>query len=130
MANNEERYIPGICNIGRAEVRQRQLIGYISAIVTIALAVTLFVTRLAPAWRLLLFFPAAVAAVGFLQSAWHFCAKFGLDGVFNFGPEVGRTDPVAQAEFRRQDRRTALKIVGLSALAGALIAAAAYLAPF
>ena len=84
----------------------------------------------APAWRLLLFFPASLAAVGFLQAAWHFCAKFGLNGVFNFGPNVGRTDTVEQAEFRRQDRRTALKIIALSALAGHIVAAVAYCLPF
>jgi hypothetical protein len=78
------------------------------------------------AWHLTLFLPASVAAIGFLQAAWHFCAKFGLGGVFNFGLHVGRTDTVEQAEFRKQDRRTALRIIGLSAVIGIAAAAAAY----
>jgi hypothetical protein len=123
-------YIPGVCNIGRAEIRQRQLIGWCALAATIGFWIALAVFPVAAPWRLLLFFPASLAATGFLQAAWHFCAKFGLRGVFNFGPRAGQTDTVDQAEFRRQDRRTALKIISLSALAGAAVAAAAYFLPF
>ena len=58
------------------------------------------------------------------------CAKFGLGGVFNFGSEVGKTDTVEQAEYRRQDRITAFKIIGLSALVGGVVAIAGYLIRF
>jgi hypothetical protein len=130
MPADKFAYIPGVCNIGQAEIKRRKLIGWIAGAATIALAAILLLTKLAPYWRLLLFFPASIAAVGFLQAAWHFCAKFGLDGALNFGPNVGHTDTVDQAEYRRQDRRTALKIIALSALAGALITAATYILPF
>jgi hypothetical protein len=50
-------------------------------------------------------------------------------GRSNFGPNIGQTDTVEQAEFRRQDRRTALKIILLSLLIGAIVAAAAYFIP-
>jgi hypothetical protein len=40
---------------------------------------------------------------GFLQTAFHFCAGFGMQGVFNFGAEVGKTETVEQAEFRQND---------------------------
>jgi hypothetical protein len=89
-----------------------------------------FVTAEVPApWRLTLFFPAFVAAIGFLQAAGHFCAKFGLEGVFNFGPHVGRTDAVEQAEFRKQDRRKAISIVGQSIAVGIAAAIGAYFLP-
>jgi hypothetical protein len=70
------------------------------------------------------------AAGGFLQTAWHFCARFGLSGVFNFGPNVGATDTVEQAEYRRKDRQTAWRIVGLSSLIGAVVALGAYFLPW
>jgi hypothetical protein len=130
MPADKSEYIPGVCNIGHAEIKRRKLIGWTAGVATIALAAILVLTRLAPYWRLLLFFPASIAAVGFLQAAWHFCAKFGLDGALNFGPKVGRTDTVDGAAFRRQDRRTALKIIALSALAGAIVTAATYFLPF
>jgi len=121
-------YIPGVCNIGRAEIRQRKLLGWIMLAVTVGVWLALAILDVAPAWRLAIFVPASIAATGFLQAAWHFCATFGVLGLSNFGPSVGKTDTVEQATFRRQDRRTALKIIALSALAGAAVAAVAYIA--
>lgn len=129
MANDHD-YIPGVCNIGRAEIRQRKLIGWVALATTIGIWIAFGVFAVAPLWRLTLFVPASIAATGFLQAAWHFCATFGVLGVSNFGPNVGNTDTVEQAEFRRQDRRTAIKIIVLSALAGAIVAAAAYFIAF
>jgi hypothetical protein len=126
---SRQEYVPGVCNIGRAEVRRRWVIGWSGLALTIVLWAIFIVLGVAQVWRLVLFVPATIAATGFLQATWHFCAKFGLGGVFNFGPEVGQTDTVEQAEFRRQDRRKALLIIGLSLLAGAAIAGAAYLSP-
>ena len=129
MATTKQEYIPGVCNIGQAEIRKRWVIGRNALIVCLVLWGAFIVFTVAPPWRLVLFFPATVAAIGFLQSAWHFCAKFGLGGVFNFGPDIGKTDSVEQAEYRRQDRRTALTIIGLSTLIGVVVAAAAYFIP-
>jgi len=126
-ASNE--YIPGVCNIGRAEVRQRWVVGWIGLAATVAAWIACSVFEVAPVWRIALFIPASIAATGFLQAAWHFCATFGVLGRSNFGPMVGRTDTVEQAEFRRQDRRTALKIIVLSLLAGAVVTATAYFVP-
>jgi hypothetical protein len=126
MPSPQQEYIPGVCNIGRAEIRQRLVVGWVALVATSALWAAFILLKFVPPWRFVLFFPASLAATGFLQAAWHFCAKFGLRGVFNFGSDVGQTDTVEQAEFRRQDRRTALKIIGLSALVGVIVAAAAY----
>lgn len=126
MPHSHQEYIPGVCNIGRAEVKLRKAIGWIGLMITAALWIALKMAGVSAAWRLVLFLPATVAAIGFLQAAWHFCANFGLRGVLNFGPNVGKTDTVQEAEFRRQDRRKALQIISLSMLAGAVVAAAAY----
>ena len=129
MTATKSQYIPGVCNIGRAEIRQRWIAGWIGVAASVLLLAILVLFKTAVAWRLLVFFPATLAAVGFLQAAWHFCAKFGLGGVFNFGPDLGQTDTVEQAEFRKKDRRTALLIMGLSLLIGLAVAAAAYFVP-
>ena len=73
-------------------------------------------------WRLFLFLPATVGATGFLQAAFHFCAAFGFSGVFNFTADVGKTDTVEQAAFRRKDRAKALQIVSYSILIGIVVA--------
>jgi len=78
-------------------------------------------------WFLLLFFPSALSAAGFIQGAMHFCAAYGLRGVFNVASEVGETDTVLQAELRAQDRQKARQILGSSALVGVLVAVVAAL---
>ncbi|MDZ4820600.1 MAG: hypothetical protein SGJ20_16670 [Planctomycetota bacterium] len=130
MHAESPQYVPGVCNIGKAEIRQRRILGLIGLATTVLGGLALILTGVEQCWRLLLFFPATLAATGYLQAAWHFCAKFGFGGVFNFGPNVGQTDTVEQAEFRRQDRKTALQIVGLSILAGAVVAGVAYVLPW
>jgi hypothetical protein len=64
---------------------------------------------------------------GFLQAAFHFCAGFGSRGLYNFGTEVGKTETVQQAEFRRKDQRKALLISLYSALIGIAVAALGFL---
>lgn len=119
-------YIPGVCNIGPAEIRRRRQAGWVGLGATILLWAIFWIFRVPDSWRLLLFFPAAIGATGFLQAALHFCAGFGMRGWYNFGPEVGKTETVEQAEFRRKDRGKALLIGVCSILAGAVIAIAGY----
>jgi len=85
---------------------------------------TLIMTKI---WRLFIFLPVSMGAMGFLQSAFHFCAGFGMKGVFKFGPEVGKTDTVMEAEFRKKDKQKALFILFLSAVIGLVVSAVAVL---
>ena len=119
-------YVPGVCNIGKAEISRRSQAGWIGAGITAAAWITFYFAHVQAPWRLFLFVPAALSASGFLQAVMHFCAGFGNRGVFNFGPEVGKTDTVAQAEFRKKDKRKAQQILRLSALIGVVMAVVAY----
>ncbi len=76
---------------------------------------------------MLLFFPAAMSATGFIQGFMHFCAGFGMKGVLNFSPELYKIDTVREAEFRAKDRRKAQIIFAYSILTGLIVAALAYL---
>jgi hypothetical protein len=114
----DDKYIPGVCNIGPAEIKRRRRSGWFGLGVTILLWLAFLVFRVPAPWRLTLFFPAFLSAEGFLQAALHFCAGFGMQGVFNFGSELGKTETVEQAEFRRKDQRKALLISLYSALIG------------
>jgi glucan phosphoethanolaminetransferase (alkaline phosphatase superfamily) len=120
-------YIPGVCNIGQAEIRSRRQAGWIGLVVTILLWIAFLILRVPATWRLMLFIPAAIAAAGFLQTAMHFCAAFGIMGVINFGPNVGKTDTIEQAEFRRKDRKKAVLIILYSIFIGIVTAIAGYL---
>lgn len=121
------RYVPGVCNIGPAEIARRRRSGWIGLVVTIAAWAGLVAFDAPQEARLALFVPAMMAATGFLQAWMHFCAYFGFAALLNFGPETGRTDSVVEAEFRARDRRKAWQIVGYSAVIGLAVALAAYL---
>lgn len=119
-------YVPGVCNIGPVEMRKRRQSGWIGLALTLLLWAALILLKAPAPWRLILFLPASVGATGFLQAAFHFCAGFGMRGVFNFGSELGRTESVEQAEYRRKDRRKALGIALYSGLVGLALALAAF----
>jgi hypothetical protein len=123
----QSEYIPGVCNIGPAEIRNRRQAGWIGLVATVLLWIAFFIFRIPATWRLLLFIPATIAAAGFLQATMHFCAAFGIQGVFNFGPDVGRTDTIEQAEYRRKDRQKAVLIIVYSIFIGIVTSIAGFL---
>lgn len=108
-------YQPGVCNIGPDEIRRRRQAGHIGLIAAVGLFVGLVVVGAPPLARLLVAVPAAMAASGYLQARFKFCAGFGSRGIFNFGA-IGETRDVIDAEARRQDRAKARQI-GLASLA-------------
>jgi hypothetical protein len=119
-----EEYIAGVCNIGPAETARRRRVGEAGALAALGLLGMLRIVRAPRAWRLLVFFPAAVAAAGYLQAARRFCAAYGWRGVLNLGP-LGAVESVEDAAARAADRRQALAIAGQSGAIGLGVALAA-----
>ena len=119
-------YRPGVCNIGPAEIARRRRTGHTGVIATVVLLGMLIVVHAPTPLRLLAFFPAAVAASGYLQAWLRFCAGFGWLGVLNFG-DVGRTEMVGSAEDRARDRARATRIGLASAAIGLVVALTAFL---
>ena len=108
-------YIPGSCNIGKGEIRRRQLVALVGLFFSISTLIT-FQSVNAPAGvRISIFFPLFVASVGFVQSRSKFCLAYGFAGTFNIG-KLGDIKRVANKEDRNADRATALKILGKSFL--------------
>jgi hypothetical protein len=121
-------YRAGACNIGPVEIRRRRNAGLAGAAATVVLAVALVAIG-APTWaRLLVFFPAAGAAVGFLQARSRFCVAFALQGIRNFGP-LGGAETVADAADHSADLRAAARLIVESAVIGAVVAVAFALLP-
>lgn len=121
----QNQYIPGVCNMGPTEIKKRKQAGWAGLITTLFLWVAFIWFDVAAVWRLTLFLPAMMSATGFLQAYSHFCAYFGFAALFNFG-EVGKTDSVLQAEFRKQDRRKAWQITLYSFFIGLAVVLAGY----
>jgi hypothetical protein len=105
-----DTYIPGTCNLGKAEVRSRQIVALVGLIATLILATGLIASSAPQASGLTLFAPLMVFAVGFIQSRRKFCLAYGLAGTFNLG-KLGQISKVANPEDKAADRKTALSIL-------------------
>jgi hypothetical protein len=122
QVTSKQIYVPGVCNIGPQEIGRRRNVGYGGLVLALVTLAVLWAVKAPAVTRLIVFFPASMAASGFLQAGMHFCAGFGMAGVFNFGQKVGATEDVVQAEYRIKDRRKAIQILTYSVLIGLVIA--------
>jgi len=125
----EAQYIPGTCNIGKGEVRRRQLVALLGLFFSISTLLTFNTVDASAVVRLGIFFPLMVASVGFVQSRSKFCLAYGFAGTFNVG-KLGDIKRVASKEDRAADRKTALVILGKSFLLAALATAVVLVLPF
>jgi hypothetical protein len=121
-------YIPGTCNIGKGEIRQRQVVALFGIFLTIFSATALLATDQSRTSRLSLFVPALVFSIGFVQSRSKFCLAYGLAGTFNF-ERLGKITKVQSAEDRKADRKTAIVILLKSAALAAIITAVFFALP-
>jgi hypothetical protein len=121
-------YIPGTCNIGSGEIRQRQFIAAIGSVLFVAASIFLFVVDASRSARLALFFPLVVASIGWVQSRKKFCLAYGFMGTFNFG-KLGQLSKVSDKGALRADKITALKILAQSLFYATLVTAVMYLLP-
>lgn len=122
-------YIPGVCNIGPAEIKQRKLVGIVGLSATIILFSVLLTVGFDKPWRLIIFIPAMVGAVGYLQAAFHFCVRFGTTGLFNMGTTLDTRESVNRATYRRKDQHKALLISGLAFVIAAAVTAIVFILP-
>ncbi len=121
-------YVPGTCNLGKDEIRRRQVVALIGAVLTIISFSGLVVADTANSARWSLFAPLMIFSVGFIQSRKKFCLAYGLMGTFNLG-KLGDISRVQSAEDRKADRKTALTILIQSALLAFALAALFVLFP-
>jgi hypothetical protein len=121
-------YIPGTCNIGKGEIRRRQLVAIFGLFLTTFSAVTIIASDQSKNSRLSIFLPALIFSIGFVQSRKKFCLAYGLAGTFNFG-KLGQISKVQSTEDRKSDRKTAVSILFQSAALAASITAIFYILP-
>jgi len=119
-------YRSGVCNIGPEEIARRRKAGHAGLIVSVVVLAALM-SAAAPHWmRLVLVLTVGGSASGYLQAWFHFCAGFGLSGVYNLGP-LGTVERVADPGARLRDRLKSLRIgaaslaIGLAAGVGAAL---------
>lgn len=125
----EIEYIPGTCNIGKGEIRRRQLVALVGLFFSISTLLAFNTVDAPTEIRLGIFFPLMVASVGFVQSRSKFCLAYGFAGTFNVG-KMGDIKRVTSKEDRAADRKTALVILGKSFILAALATAVVLVLPF
>ena len=113
-------YIPGTCNLGKAEIRRRQFVALLGLILTISSFTGLIAAGANQTARFSLFVPLLVFSIGFVQSRKRFCLAYGLMGTFNLG-KLGDLTRVQSPEDRKADRKTAIGIMLQSAALAAVL---------
>jgi uncharacterized membrane protein len=115
-------YIPGTCNLGKTEVRRRQIVALIGLVFSISSGAGLIAANANFTGKLSLFLPLMIFSVGFIQSRKKFCLAYGFMGTFNLG-KLGDISRVQDPADRAADRKTALNILLQAALLAALLTA-------
>ncbi len=115
-----DTYIPGTCNLGKSEVRRRQVVALLGLGLAIFSGYGLWNASLTA--KLTLFLPLFVFATGYIQSRRKFCMAYGFSGAFNLG-KLGELSRVQDPAFRAMDRKTALTILGQAALLALVLTA-------
>ena len=110
-------YLPGVRNLDAAETKERRNSGWIGLALTLLAAGALAYFRPSAPWRLLLFFPVTIAAIGFLQAGTKFCVMVALSS----------RSPAKNAEERKKDRSKAIGLIVTAMTLGGLVAGGAYL---
>jgi hypothetical protein len=108
-----QEYVAGSCNIGKGEVRRRQVVALAGAVISITSLVGLISTDASGSARLSLFLPLMIFSIGFVQSRKKFCLAYGFMGTFNFG-KLGQISRVSDPISKKADRKTALIILAQS----------------
>jgi len=126
MSSSE--YIPGTCNIGKAEIRQRQIVALVGLALSISALFGFISTHASAQVRLGIFLPLTVASVGWVQSRKKFCLAFGFMGTFNFS-RIGKLSKVVDKATLAADRKTAAVILLQSLGLAAALTAVIYLLP-
>lgn len=121
-------YVAGSCNIGKGEIRRRQIVALFGVFLTISSATALLATDQSRSSRFSIFLPALVFSIGFVQSRSKFCLAYGLAGTFNFD-RLGKISKVQSAQDRKADRKTAIMIMLKSAALAAIITAVFFVLP-
>jgi hypothetical protein len=121
-------YIPGTCNIGKAEIRQRQVVALIGLFLSVSSLIGFISTHASANVRLGIFLPLTIFSIGWVQSRKKFCLAFGFMGTFNFA-RIGKMSKVVDKASLAADRKTAAIILLQSLALSATLTALIYFLP-
>jgi hypothetical protein len=108
--DSDQRYKPGICNMGEREISVRKkLLGFFS-VLTIGFTICCFAyCESIITWVALIASSFAVIVI-YLEIRYHFCILFGFFHLYNF-KQLGNLEEVRCQDDQRTDRKRVKKIV-------------------
>jgi len=107
-------------NIGKAGKRRRMQVGWVAAISSVALVAAFAVFHVPWQWRTLVFLPAAMAAVGFLQATRNTCIAHASRGTIeheDFSTSPAPPDELAASRRVAASIRRDAILIGFAAAA-------------
>jgi hypothetical protein len=123
-----DQYIAGTCNIGKNEIRQRQVVALIGLFLSVSSLIGFISTSASQSVRLGIFLPLTVFSIGWVQSRKKFCLAYGFMGTFNFG-KLGKVSRVSDKASLAADRKTAVSILLRSLGLASVLTLIVYLLP-
>lgn len=123
---SETNYIPGICNINRAEIAYRKRAMW-SGIAGSAAVLFLLITLNTPWWVTagVLFLPVYIACIGYLQVKNKFCVSYGATGRQHADENGEPVQSISDIEALRADRAKTLRMNVQATFASVVIIVAA-----
>ncbi|HEY0965701.1 MAG TPA: hypothetical protein VGE13_04455 [Candidatus Saccharimonadales bacterium] len=106
----EQEYIPGVCNINRAEIAYRRKAMWFGVVLTLVIFVLLLLAHVSGAFRLVLFVPLYIASIGYLQVKNRFCVAYGTSGKQNAGEHSTSSTDVDDQEALKADKKKSLRM--------------------
>lgn len=107
MTQTNQAYIPGVCNINHAEIASRRKAGHFGLGLFIVVLAASFILPIDRYARLVLFVPAFITAIGYLQARNRFCVAYAAAGQQNADEDSTKAQAIADADAKRQDKRKA-----------------------
>lgn len=108
--NDNQAYIPGMCNINKAEVAYRKKAMWFGIAVSVVVLAVMIGFALPIVVRVLLFVPIYIAAIGYLQVKNKFCVAYGASGKQNASEGSANALEVAEAEAKAADKKKSRKM--------------------
>jgi len=121
MGTTETAYIPGECNINKAEIAKRRMIGHVGLVIFVIVLVAFAVIDISRWYRIILFLPGMIAASGYLQARNQFCTGYARAGKQNAAQGSNAASDINDIDARAKDKRKA-KHMNIQAALIALIA--------
>lgn len=81
------KYIPGVCNINREEIKRREIIGKFSFAIAISYILITIFLKPEIIFILFIFVPIFGAVLNYIQVTEKFCAQYGMRGIQNIDEE-------------------------------------------